>query len=372
MAVPPGVIQDVAKWLQEQQDYEEANGKPAPMHDSIRDALCQLHALLKPASPVSYNQGKRPASSAPSYTDEAGGDMAHLQRWISRVTLEEHSQSFPNPSSPGSDPYPPSFGRKKDARQYAAKCAVSWLLDQRLMPATWLMAPGVPSTAAAAAAAAAVANNHVGASAPVASPAPVVVPTVSVQARQGATPQSSPPAKKQKTETAVATSSSSSVSTTPAPAEETTSAGASLIPSPAPTPTPAPPPQASSSSSSTQQQQQAAKSAPHNGNSAFGGSSVGEPSAEQEVVEICKKLKIPTPTYKITANTEQPGFWSGHAEFGSGANANLPPDCGRVEDVYGGKKNAREAIAGKVLVELRKILDQRTRTYDELVKNMSF
>lgn len=382
MAVPPGVIQDVAKWLQEQQDYEEANGKPAPMHASIKDALCQLHALLKPASVIPpgaelgdldwisllarYNQGKRPASSSPSYTDEAGGDMAHLQRWISRVTLEEHSQSFPNPSSPGSDPHPPAFGRKKDARQYAAKCAVSWLLDQRLMPATWLMTPGVASTAAAAA------NNHVGASAPVASPAPVVAPTVSPQARQGATPQSSPPAKKQKTETVIATSSSSSVSTTPAPAEETTSAGASLIPSPAPTPTPAPPPQASSSSSSIQQQQQVAKSAPHNGNSAFGGSSVGEPSAEQEVLEICKKLKIPPPAYKITANAEQPGFCSGHAEFGSGANANLPPDCGRVEDVYGGKKNAREAVAGKVLVELRKILDQRTSIFDELVKNKSF
>lgn len=52
MAVPPGVIQDVAKWLQEQQDYEEANGKPAPMHASIKDALCQLHALLKPASVI--------------------------------------------------------------------------------------------------------------------------------------------------------------------------------------------------------------------------------------------------------------------------------------------------------------------------------
>ena len=48
MTVPPGILQDIATWIHEQQEFEAKHGKPAPIHASIRDALCELHALLKP------------------------------------------------------------------------------------------------------------------------------------------------------------------------------------------------------------------------------------------------------------------------------------------------------------------------------------
>ncbi|KAI0971649.1 hypothetical protein F4678DRAFT_472172 [Xylaria arbuscula] len=51
-------------------------------------------------------------------------------RWQCRVTLDE----APGVVFPNADAALPSFARKKDAKQYAAKCAIEWLRAKGLMP----------------------------------------------------------------------------------------------------------------------------------------------------------------------------------------------------------------------------------------------
>jgi hypothetical protein len=90
----------------------------------------------------------------------------------------------------------------------------------------------------------------------------------------------------------------------------------------------------------------------------------------QQVLELCKKLGWPAPSYKITSDGQQ--MFSGHAEFNgcTPGNRELPPDFAKVSSVYGGKNYVKEAIAQRVLEYLRKLDAERDAIFEELVKDL--
>ncbi|KAI1267343.1 hypothetical protein F5Y18DRAFT_379922 [Xylariaceae sp. FL1019] len=56
-------------------------------------------------------------------------------RWTCHVKIREHSNPFPGVTHGfNPDGTQPSFAKKKDAKAYAAKCAVEWLRESGLMP----------------------------------------------------------------------------------------------------------------------------------------------------------------------------------------------------------------------------------------------
>jgi hypothetical protein len=52
MAVTSTVYQDIIDWAHTQQNYEAANGEPAPLDDMMRNTVLDLHQLLKPESSI--------------------------------------------------------------------------------------------------------------------------------------------------------------------------------------------------------------------------------------------------------------------------------------------------------------------------------
>lgn len=55
--------------------------------------------------------------------------MYGVQKWHCEVRIDEHPKPFPGPSGGLINGAQPSFARKKDAKKYAAKCAVEWLRE---------------------------------------------------------------------------------------------------------------------------------------------------------------------------------------------------------------------------------------------------
>lgn len=51
------------------------------------------------------------------------------------MRIKEHAEPFPHPGANNNDPAP-LFAKKKDAKKYAAKCAVEWLRAHEYMPKT--------------------------------------------------------------------------------------------------------------------------------------------------------------------------------------------------------------------------------------------
>ncbi|KAL7627018.1 hypothetical protein AAE478_003794 [Parahypoxylon ruwenzoriense] len=56
-------------------------------------------------------------------------------RWYCHVRIDEHPEPFPGPAGGlFPDGTQPSFSRKKEAKQFAAKCAIEWLKAQKYIP----------------------------------------------------------------------------------------------------------------------------------------------------------------------------------------------------------------------------------------------
>ncbi|KAK6071594.1 rRNA-processing protein [Seiridium cupressi] len=326
MPIPPTVYQDVIDWALSQQQHEAASGQAAPLTPTQRKALLELHQCVKPAAPppsepelgdtdwISLLHRYRQANPTPSgvnlsFTEKPAEEaLAHQQRWFVHVSLDEHNEPFPlaDPSAPG--PGVPSFGRKKDGKQYAAKCAVEWLMEQGHMP-----------------------TNGKDVSFGKQKLTSVVLPS-SKRQKVGAFPP--PPA-----------TTSSSASASVVAAQPVKSAPGESVSEPA--------------SASAGPKSSAKKKSPDPDQ---------ECSAVKQVSQLCTSLNIQPPRYKV--NRESGEFWSGFPELGSGFEGNeLPPKLGHVTDVYGGKESAKEAVAAELLKELRKIEAERMALFEDLVKD---
>ncbi|KAI0131685.1 hypothetical protein F4776DRAFT_627392 [Hypoxylon sp. NC0597] len=144
----------IQSWIGRQLEYEATNSKPAPVTDAQRKLLEKLELILPPEhSPppepklddtnwigilLEYRAARqRVHENVPggNFVESPGPTIGADQKWYCQVHIDEHSAPFPGPDGglfpDGSQPY---FGRKKDAKKYAAKCAVQWLTAQGYMP----------------------------------------------------------------------------------------------------------------------------------------------------------------------------------------------------------------------------------------------
>ncbi|KAF3065342.1 putative rrna-processing protein [Daldinia childiae] len=145
--------QTIQSWITRQLEYEATHGSPAPLTDTQRKLLEKLQIALPPAIPpqpepdlgdanwigllLEYRAARQRVS-----TKAPGGDFSEIpgpvvygvQKWHYQVRIDEHSEPFPGPDGGlFPDGTMPSFARKKDAKKYAAKCAVEWLGVNRYM-----------------------------------------------------------------------------------------------------------------------------------------------------------------------------------------------------------------------------------------------
>ncbi|KAI8635060.1 hypothetical protein F5Y19DRAFT_411398 [Xylariaceae sp. FL1651] len=129
---------------------------PAPLTEKLRDAVINLELALmtelaprpepeigdsnwvgllleyRAAHPQTPN-GIRGVTFTEGSEDPTGRGPL---RWLCHVTIDEHPEG-PFPGAAGGqhdDGSQPKFMRKKDAKQYAAKCAVEWLRATGRMP----------------------------------------------------------------------------------------------------------------------------------------------------------------------------------------------------------------------------------------------
>ncbi|CAJ2510046.1 Uu.00g059460.m01.CDS01 [Anthostomella pinea] len=148
-AVPPATFHNLQNWINQQQS------SPTPLTDEQREALLRLelavHAVPVPEPEpelgdrnwvgilLEYraaNQRGPNGISGVKFTEGAVDPTGRgVLKWKCRVMIDEYSETFPIPGfGLLSDGTPPSFARKKDAKQYSAKCAVEWLQANGHMP----------------------------------------------------------------------------------------------------------------------------------------------------------------------------------------------------------------------------------------------
>ncbi|KAI1464656.1 uncharacterized protein F4812DRAFT_462368 [Daldinia caldariorum] len=143
----------IQTWIAQQLEYETMHGSPAPLTDAQRKLLEKLQAVLPPVTPLlpepelgdanwigillEYRAAnQRVPSNVPGgdFTEQPGPVVYGVLKWHCQVRIDEHSEPFPGPDG---GLYPdgtmPSFARKKDAKKYAAKCAVEWLGENGYM-----------------------------------------------------------------------------------------------------------------------------------------------------------------------------------------------------------------------------------------------
>ncbi|GAP88499.2 putative rRNA-processing protein efg-1 [Rosellinia necatrix] len=101
-----------------------------------KNMITKYHMLrffeYRAANPL---QGSRDVVFTDSAIDPTGRGPL---RWRCEVTVgEAPGVAFPGPGAgQQQQQQPPTFGKKKDAKRYAAKCAVQWLREQGFMPST--------------------------------------------------------------------------------------------------------------------------------------------------------------------------------------------------------------------------------------------
>lgn len=260
------------------------------------------------------------------YTEEASGVLAGgTTGRVCRVAITESPAA--RGTGPGSDPgmspiksfpaaggyglvedtgRPPAFSTKKAAKHFAAKCALDWLVDRGLMSP--YSAPGGAGAAAAAAAGSAGVGTLKRASAPLC--------TIANAA--------SPPAKRQ------------SMARAAPPTPDGGGSGSDSAPEDAPPVTDG---KATAGSSSPAV---AAAAAPYR-------------PATELVVGLCRDLNIPPPRYQLDPSAAG-GTLDGFAAFEDYGDEELVAlRAGSAVKGVAGREGARQAVAEKLLVLLRKI-----------------
>lgn len=234
------------------------------------------------------------------FAEELAGEYAphqqHQKRWLCHVSISETPSSFPGEAG-GLDPTTgttPSFARKKDAKRYAARCAISWLRAQGRMPAE-------------------------GEEVRFSRARPIQSQQVKLKSKDSSSSSSTP-------------GSDKSITTTAAPPTKK-----QKISSPSPPPAASPSPFDKTS-----------------------------PSSASQVAQLCSRLGIPPPAYRLEPDESGSEFWGGHAEF-AGPDAYLFADVGRVSGVFGGARFAKERVAEGVLEVLGRIMGERVRNRDAVL-----
>ncbi|KAI3536874.1 hypothetical protein CSPX01_10574 [Colletotrichum filicis] len=415
--------------------FEAEHGRPAPLTDHEVSAIA---ILLRPAPRPEPDLGKtnwlgllnhfqQVRNQKVTFTDEArqeqGLGKAKELRWACSATFDSTGDVFPQPGygmDAGEDVSRggagPSFPGKKDAKQWAAKAACEWLIDNgHMMPSGDLPKFPKPFTPAASAALAAAAA----ASAPAPAPAPSPSPSRGVSSGSvlpsKRSPPSSPPTessadasrKKQDTNQppktspslpAQAPSTTASNSTSSSLPSHQASPPTSTQPSRAPKSTlplnvTASPTSAAAKDSTTT----STASTPSLGGNgvpittaaaaATAQSQVPTPaispvptstparvstpatpgqesatattSAEKRVRDLCAQLHFPVPRYVLTPDPALEDFWDGRADFDG--NPRIPDDLGTVRRVLH-KKAARERMADAIVIWLEGEVVKRERT----------
>ncbi|KAL2201362.1 hypothetical protein P885DRAFT_26122 [Corynascus similis CBS 632.67] len=317
------VYRDLKAWIEQQ----ERNPKPLSLLQQQAISI-----LLRPPQPdigdrdwVSllnlYNQAH---GSLSSFREESAPDQKWICRCFFRLTQDTEQMTFPNPEA-GCVPDEtgtlaiPSFGRKKDAKQYAAKCCVEWLMQSGHMPSDGVRVE-VPKNKA-----------H-----PV-TDASRETPPLKTKAGSAAV----------QAEPNIATTSAVTTTTTPTTMTESTKTIAAT----------------------------AAATTDKNDDDV--------PFATKRVQDLCRTLGLTAPQYKITPaaftptatadplyftatstkalspqHNPQSAFFDGYADFGPDNGIKVPEGIGRVNSVYG-RNNTRERVAEKVLAWL--VVEQRKR-----------
>ncbi|KAK3944653.1 hypothetical protein QBC46DRAFT_373945 [Diplogelasinospora grovesii] len=152
----------VKEWITLHEMYQSTTGKPAPLTGPQRAALTQLLKTLtippSPAKPTEPDVGDRDwvsllhrfrdATKSITVTFLDSESPPGTKRWVCTCTITGLPPSSVSPPSGDEEPrssvemvFPekqqqqqPSFARKKDAKQYAAKCCVEWLQEHDYMP----------------------------------------------------------------------------------------------------------------------------------------------------------------------------------------------------------------------------------------------
>ncbi|KAI1113348.1 hypothetical protein F5Y14DRAFT_212386 [Nemania sp. NC0429] len=140
--VPLATYDLIGTWIGQQKQA------PAPLTDRLRSAIVGLETALK-AESVSllepelgdinwigllqeyraafpFNGSIEVLFTESSFDPTGRGPL----RWKCQVSIIE----APGASFPAADVNQPTFARKKDAKKYAAKCAVEWLREKNFMP----------------------------------------------------------------------------------------------------------------------------------------------------------------------------------------------------------------------------------------------
>ncbi|KAI3336391.1 hypothetical protein HD806DRAFT_4004 [Xylariaceae sp. AK1471] len=147
-SVPPATYELIQTWIGQQRQT------PIPLTEELRNAVLNLESALKavPAPQPEPELGEsnwvgllmeyqaaRPYNGSRKVNfDESSYDPAGrgILRWKCQVTIPEHPGALFPGAAGGlhADGSQPTFARKKDAKKYAAKCAVEWLRAKGLMP----------------------------------------------------------------------------------------------------------------------------------------------------------------------------------------------------------------------------------------------
>ncbi|KAK7435393.1 hypothetical protein Landi51_13069 [Colletotrichum acutatum] len=421
--------------------FEAEHGHPAPLTDHEVSAIA---VLLRPAPRPEPDLGKtnwlgllnhfqQVRNQKVTFTDEArqeqGLGKAKELRWACSATFDSTGDVFPQPGygmDAGADVSRggagPSFPGKKDAKQWAAKAACEWLIDNgHMMPSGDL--PKFPKPFAPAASAALAVAASASAPAPDPATAPILSPSPSRGGSSGSvlpskrSPPSSPPIESSAAASRKKQDINQPPKTSPSPpaqAPSTTASSSNISSLPSHQAPPPPPPPASTmpskapkptlplnvtaSPTSTAAQDStttSTASTPSLGGAgapitttaaaATAQSQVPTPaispaptstparvstpaqesatttttSAEKRVRDLCTQLHFPVPRYILTPDPTLEDFWDGRADFDG--NPRIPDDLGTVRRVLH-KKAARERMADAIVIWLEGEVEKRERT----------
>ncbi|KZL84618.1 rRNA-processing protein [Colletotrichum incanum] len=364
-------------YIAEREHFEAEHGHPAPLSETELSAIA---VLLRPVPRLDpelgsknwlglLNHFQQVRSQKITFTDAAReyprlGKAPDL-RWACTATFASTGDVFPQPGygvELTSGATIPDFQRKQDAKQYAARAACEWLIDNgQMLPSGDLPKQPKPFAPVASAAVA------------FASPSGSVLPSKR-------SPPSSPAAEVSGSSSAAARKKQDTLparaSTSLPPhlsnnnADEISAHNATNNPSTLEEPGPSPPISASDSVSPAATASAASTPSANAGAPIAQSPSItpksSEPSTAQRVRELCARLKYPVPHYKLTEDTTVAGggFWNGHADFSN--DLRVPDDLGTVHKVLT-RRAAKDRMSEDILAWLLREQESRDRVAKALL-----
>ncbi|KAK4106630.1 hypothetical protein N658DRAFT_415637 [Parathielavia hyrcaniae] len=320
------IYRDLKAWLEQQEQ------NPRPLSPLQKRAIADI---LKPGPEPEPDLSDRDwltllnlyaqahHTGPPTFTDESPVPERFISRCQFRATGEAEYMVFPSaaagfvPDEAGL-PVAPCFRRKKDAKQYAAKCCIEHLMRSGHMPTDGLN---------------------------------VVFP-------KPKPPPPNPPGSKKKAKAA------------PAPPPP---AAAAASPSNHPTNT--------GTNTSSNDDVPAQGKDNNTTTNTDNEEDPQQPTTRTRVADLCRLMGLAVPAYKLTPSPGIPPadhttggghqYWDGHADFGADAIKVPEEGLGRVANVYG-KKNARERVAEEVLAWLVREERARQDEADALLAQMGW